>query len=128
MNFRQTNPAARQLTVFAVTAVLLALSPVTQAGSHAVKLCSHSCGQNQTVSHTCRDGEPSHECSALVSCETKVWLRPRSSGNDPVHRGLVDSSDLSRLLWTTESASLGWIFIVVRPSSLIDKRMCYLVL
>ena len=119
MNRRHTNPAARLFAAFAVIAVLLASSPAARAGSHDAKHCLHACCQSQPVGHSCCDGELSHECPAMASCETKVWLPTRTSGDDPSPRGL-DRSDFSRISWKTESVTLGRPDSFVRPNSLID--------
>ncbi|WP_231602964.1 hypothetical protein [Neorhodopirellula pilleata] len=119
MNRRHTNPATRLFAAFAVIAVLLASSPAARAGSHDAKPCPHACCQSQPVGHSCCDGETSNECPAMASCETKVWLPPRTSGDDPSPRGL-DRSDFLQIIWKTESVALGRPDSLVRPNSLID--------
>ncbi|MBB3205043.1 hypothetical protein FHS27_000810 [Rhodopirellula rubra] len=119
MNRRHTNSAARLLAAFAVIAVLLASSPAAWAGSHPAKPCPHLCCQSQPVGHSCCDGEPSHDCPAMASCVTKVWLPPRTSSDDPTPRGL-NRSDFSRITWKTDSVSLGRPVSIVRPHSLVD--------
>ncbi|GAB5404826.1 MAG: hypothetical protein Aurels2KO_30570 [Aureliella sp.] len=54
----------------------------------------------------------------MASCETKLWLPPRTSGDDPTPRG-SDRSDFSRIIWKTESVALGQSVPLVRPNSLI---------
>ncbi|WP_246151547.1 hypothetical protein [Rubripirellula reticaptiva] len=119
MNRRHTNPAARLFAAFAVIAVLLASSPAARAGSHDAKPCPHACCQSQPVGHGCCDSDPLHECPAMASCETKVWLPPRTSGDDPSPRGL-ERSDFSRISWKTESVALGRPDSFVCLNSLID--------
>ena len=119
MNRRHTNAAARLFAAFAVIAVLLASSPAARAGSHDAKPCSHVCCQPRPVGHGCCDSDPLHECPAMASCETTVWLPPRTSGDDPSPRGL-DRSDFSRISWKTESVAFGRPDSFVRPNSLID--------
>ena len=119
MNRRHTNPASRLFAAFAVIAVLLASSPAARAGSHDAKPCSHVCCQPRPVGHGCCDSDPLHECPAMASCETTVWLPPRTSGDDPSPRGL-DRSDFSRIDWKTESVALVRSVSLVHPSSLID--------
>ncbi|WP_231753535.1 hypothetical protein [Rosistilla carotiformis] len=119
MNRRHTNPAVRLFAAFAVIAVLLTSSPAARAGSHDAKPCPHACCQSQPVGHSCCDGETSNECAAMASCETKVWLPPRTSGDDPSHRGL-ERSDFLRISWKTESVALGRPDSFACLNSLID--------
>ncbi|EMI20430.1 putative secreted protein [Rhodopirellula maiorica SM1] len=119
MNRRHTNAAARLFAAFAVTAVLLASTQAARAGSNDAKPCPHACCQPQPVGHGCCDGDPLHTCPTLASCETKVWLPPRTSTNDLTTRGL-DRSDFSRIDWRTESVAPVRSVLLVRPISLID--------
>ena len=119
MNRRHTNAAARSFAAFAVIAVLLASTPAARAGLHDAKPCPHAYCQPQLVGHGCCDGDPLHECPAMASCETKVWLPPRTSTDDPSPRGL-ERCDFLRIDWKTESVALVRSVLLVHPSSLID--------
>ncbi|WP_417731907.1 hypothetical protein [Rosistilla oblonga] len=54
----------------------------------------------------------------MASCETKVWLLPRTSGDDPTPRGL-DRGEFSRIVWKTEPVALGRSVSLVCPNSLV---------
>lgn len=122
MNRHRTKLAVRSFAAFAVIAVLLASSPAAWARPCVPQSCGHACCQTQPMDYGCCDSEPSHECPAIASRETTVWLPPRTSDADPAI-GVLDRSDFSRIGRKSESKALHQPVSSVCPSSLITWHL-----